>query len=122
VLTAFNAGYDLVQLRLVFSPLYKNGPPTNADGDPLVYVEYFQRCGKDQALNMYKYKRALDSKQRRISGILPLKVITKTVQLIPWFGEYSWAPRELNSANVLDDWSEFLLNSFSDDYIYQTVY
>jgi hypothetical protein len=71
---------------------------------------------------MFKYKRALDSKQRRKVAVLPLNAITKVVQLVPWFGENSSAPRELDSTNVMEEWSEFILNSFSDDFTYQTVY
>lgn len=73
-------------------------------------------------MDMYRYKRSLDDKGRRKAKILPLNAVTKSPQLVPWFGENRRAPRHLTCENVMEEWPEFLINSFTDDFTYQSVY
>jgi hypothetical protein len=115
----YGTGYEVAQLRLIFEPLYRSGLRSEM---PLVYIEYFRRSGFDKALDMHKFRRSLNDRQERRVAIMPLEVITKAVQLVPWFGEDEEAPRNLNCHNVMEEWDEYLLNSFSDDFTYQTVY
>lgn len=85
-------------------------------------MEYFQNYGHDEAVNAYKFRRAYNSKGQRHSEILFLSSITKSVQFVPWFKDVEEAPHNLNCDDILEEWDEFLLNSFSDDFTYQTVY
>ncbi len=89
---------------------------------PLAYVEYFREDGHDWALNMFKYKRARNTQGHRIAAIVPLDSITQAVQLVPRFKDKEKPPGHLNSNNVMEEWDSFILNRFTDDYSYQTLY
>jgi hypothetical protein len=118
-------GYRLGQVRLIFSfsPKISKGAFAENNQPPkyLAYVEWFkpfERAPRPHHL-LYRVKRSLDEHGRRLSSIIPLDSIRRSIHLIPHFG--SQAPAAWTSDNVLDLCETFYVNSFSDRHSYHTI-
>jgi hypothetical protein len=79
----------------------------------LVYVEWFTlfRAAPEANYGLYKVSRSMMGNSH-LSSIVPIHNIVQSVHLIPLVGET--IPCEWNSNMILDNCSDFLLNSFSD--------
>jgi hypothetical protein len=69
---------------------------------------------------MYKvqYLRQMDN--QRIGGIVKLSYLCRLIQLIPAYGPK--VNTELSSANSMDVWKSYYVNSFMDKETYQSVW
>ncbi|KAJ7312551.1 hypothetical protein DFH08DRAFT_791323 [Mycena albidolilacea] len=118
------AGYRVAQVRVVFSlnarhiaTLFSPGivPPKH-----LAYVEWFSPFTEPEPDHlMYKVNRSLKDGDR-LSSIIPVANIRRSVHLLPKFGPV--APAEWKSTNVLDRCRYFYVNSMSDRHIYTTLF
>lgn len=113
------------QVHLIFSipeaasqQLFPHGnkPPSH-----LVYIEWFSKfnASPDPNLKMYKIRRSLQGNER-LASIVPLKLLQRSVHLIPKWGPA--VPSHWTSENVLDECEIFFLNSFKDMHTYFNVY
>ncbi|KAJ7078695.1 hypothetical protein B0H15DRAFT_788758, partial [Mycena belliarum] len=68
---------------------------------------------------MYKVRCSIKDGER-ITSVIPLANIRRSVHLLPKFGPV--APPEWTSSNVLDLCPTFFVNCFSDRHVYGTLY
>lgn len=86
----------------------------------LAYIEWFSKFTDPIANHgLYKISRSLD-RGERVSEIIPLANIRRSIHLIPEFGPI--APRTWTSSNVLELCNTFFVNSFSDRHAYNTIF
>lgn len=69
---------------------------------------------------MYKIERAFTPDGRRLSSVIEVSHIRRSIHLHPDFG--SVAPRHWTTDNVLEECSAFYLNDFSDNHSYITLF
>ncbi|KAI0038549.1 hypothetical protein FA95DRAFT_1585466 [Auriscalpium vulgare] len=92
----------------------------------LAYVEWFSRPSrKEPASRMFIINKSQKSsgasgKTGMQASVIELETLRRGCQLIPRFGARS--DRAWKTSNVLDRCSEFLLNNFSDQHAYQSIY
>jgi hypothetical protein len=79
----------------------------------LAYVEWFMPfwAAPEANYGLYKVSHSMMGNSR-LSSIVPIRNIVQSMHLIPLVGET--IPHEWNSNMILDNCSDFLLNSFSD--------
>ncbi|KAJ6559035.1 hypothetical protein B0H10DRAFT_1846098 [Mycena sp. CBHHK59/15] len=117
-------GYRVAQVRVVFSIPSRHIPNLFSPGlsppKHLAYVEWFSPFMQPEPKHlMYKVNRSLKDGDR-ISSIIPLANIRRSVHLLPKFGLV--APPEWKSSNVLDECPHFFVNSMTDRHIYATLF
>ena len=88
----------------------------------LAYIEWFTpfvslRPGRSH--RMYKISRSKKQGKQQAS-IIPIELVRQSAHLIPSFGPI--APPDWRSSSVLEQCSEFYVNSFSDRFSYCTLY
>ena len=98
-------------------------PTDNPPPPYLAYVEWFTGLadGPDPVHGMYRVKRKTHwSTGKRVSSVIPLSDVRRSVQLLPRFG--SSAPQDWNSDNVLERCTKFYVNSFLDRHFYGSFF
>ncbi|KAJ7593168.1 hypothetical protein C8J56DRAFT_1013320 [Mycena floridula] len=119
-------GYRVGQVRVIFSipkfaiPLLF--PPGTAPAKHLAYIEWFTPFASSPAAYhlMYKVSRSMVPEGGRLSSIIPIANIRRSVHLLPKFGPV--APMSWTSSNVLDKCPHFFVNSFTDRHLYRILY
>lgn len=113
----YDTGYRIAQVRLIFRPLLEDvlHPLHNV---PLALVEWFSRPRDSPEKNLDMY--IISHPERRQLGIIEVESITRFVHLVPKFGK-SVEPdvSHLNSGEV---YKHYIVNSFADKEIYQSVW
>ncbi|KAJ6609589.1 hypothetical protein B0H10DRAFT_2166296 [Mycena sp. CBHHK59/15] len=119
-------GYHVGQVRVVFSfpeksirKIFKAGITVPKY---LVYVEWFTAFKSQPEDNhlMYKISHAENRYGDRMSSIISIDHVRRSVHLFPKFGRI--APREWTSSNVLEKCSTFFVSCFTDRHSYVTIY
>ncbi|KAJ7140543.1 hypothetical protein C8R43DRAFT_954828 [Mycena crocata] len=119
-------GYRVGQVRVVFSIPEKSVGKIFKAGITvpkyLAYIEWFTAFKSQPEPNhlMYKISRAENRDGDRLSSIIPIDNIRRSVHLFPKFGRV--APREWTSSNVLEQCSTFFVSCFTDRHSYITIY
>jgi hypothetical protein len=89
---------------------------------PLAYVYWFHtpvgRAERD--INMYKVQYKHREDKRRVGGVVKLSYLCRLVQLVPAYG--AKVNPGLTSANSMDVWKNYYINSFMDKETYQAVW
>lgn len=119
-------GYRVGHVRVIFTlpsrakPLFATAarPPPRY----LAYIEWFEKIPAlpDPDLGLFKIKRAMNADGHKLASIVPLRRIRRSVYLFPAFGPE--APREWTSGNVLDECTNFYIDSFSDRHAFHTIH
>ncbi|KAJ7803565.1 hypothetical protein B0H14DRAFT_3091956 [Mycena olivaceomarginata] len=119
-------GYRVGQVRCVFSIPEKRVKQIFAAGfivpKYLVYIEWFTAFKSQPEPNhlMYKISRSENRDGERLSSIIPIDNIRRSVHLFPKFGRV--APRHWTSSNVLEKCSTFFVSCFTYRHSYVTIY
>ncbi|KAJ7201835.1 hypothetical protein GGX14DRAFT_370897, partial [Mycena pura] len=119
-------GHRVAQVRVVFSITQKAAATVlpRARGvelpSHLAYVEWFSRFGAapEPSHLLYKVKRSIKNGEG-LASIVPVLSIRRSTHLLPKFEPV--APPEWTSSNVLDQYSTFFVNPFTDRHAYTTV-
>ncbi|KAG1850514.1 hypothetical protein C8R48DRAFT_750112 [Suillus tomentosus] len=112
-------GFSVGQVRVIFSLPPKSlqllFPPTVNIPPHLAYIEWFTPfpSAPDRNNGLYKLSRLMRGGDR-VSSIVPVGDIMRSIHLIPKFGDS--APREWTSETVLEDCNVFWVNSYIDRY------
>lgn len=69
---------------------------------------------------MYKVSRCLNVRGERLAEVIEVRNIRRSCHLLPIFG--SAVPREWSSSSVLDVCKDYLVNPFSDQHMYMTLF
>ncbi|KAJ7239693.1 hypothetical protein C8J57DRAFT_1438986 [Mycena rebaudengoi] len=111
-------GYRVGQVRTIFSfpktAIPKVFNPGTAVPQHLAYAT------PEPNHLMYKISRLEDRHGARISSIIPITNIRRSVNLFPQFRRV--APRDWTSSNVLERCSTFFVSCFTDRHSYITIY
>ncbi|TFK58758.1 hypothetical protein BDN72DRAFT_781632, partial [Pluteus cervinus] len=111
--------YRIAQVRVVFTlPCRVIEEDSNGDNRiHLAYVELFTKLPSAPEPNhgLYRIKRELKD-GARVARIIPVSHIRRSVQLFPRFKRS--APAEWTSSRVLEQCSEFFVNSLSDRHLF----
>ncbi|KAI0069916.1 hypothetical protein K474DRAFT_1609646 [Panus rudis PR-1116 ss-1] len=117
-------GYRVAQVKVIFS-IPKGALPLlfNQEHRPplyLAYVEWFTPFGEqpEEVHGLYKVSHAVRD-GKRLSAVIPLVNIHRSVHLIPQFGPQ--VNREWTSSNVLEVCTKFYVNCFTDRHTYGTL-
>jgi hypothetical protein len=119
-------GYRVGQVRCVFSIPEKRVRQIFAAGvivpKYLVYIECFTAFKSQPEPNhlVYKISRAENRDGERLSSIIPIGKIRRSVHLFPKFGRV--APRHWTSSSVLEKCSTFFVSGFTYTHSYVTIY
>ncbi|KAJ7750295.1 hypothetical protein B0H16DRAFT_1663370 [Mycena metata] len=119
-------GYRVGQVRCIFSIPEKQVQQIFNAGITvpkyLVYIEWFTAFKSRPEPNhlLYKISRAENRDGDRMSSIIPIDNIRRSVHLFPKFGLV--APREWTSSNVLEECATFFVSCFTDRHSYVTIY
>lgn len=121
-----HAGYRVAQIRAIFT-LPKSQVakllPGRKVSPYLAYVEWFTpfRKGREVGTHgMYRISRALNDNGTRSAMVVELENIRRSIHLFPQFGPQ--VPREWSSEKVLEQATNFFVNSFTDRHVYGTVF
>ncbi|KAH9846211.1 hypothetical protein C2E23DRAFT_602675 [Lenzites betulinus] len=121
-------GFRVAQVRIVFkipqANLISLFPRLDASSRPdghLAYVEWFTPSSPSAHPNhgLYRFTRLVSRQGARLASIIPIDRIERSCHLLPEFGPI--APRDWSSSDVLERCQSFLLNAFSDRYMYMLV-
>ncbi|KAJ7909888.1 hypothetical protein B0H13DRAFT_1616178, partial [Mycena leptocephala] len=87
----------------------------------LAYVEWFSAFSPEPEPHhlLYKIRRSLKN-GARLSSIVPVANIRRSVHLLPKFGPS--APKDWTSSNVLERCPLFFVNSMADRHSYATPF
>ena len=117
----------MAQVRVIFTVPDKASEklfrdiPTEDRPRYLAYVEWFSPFSRQPHSDhgMYPVSRsyAHGSPDDRLCSVVDIRRLVRSAHLLPRFG--SVAPREWNSANVLETSPSFWFNTFSDLDMYQ---
>ncbi|KAI0683319.1 hypothetical protein BC835DRAFT_1536434 [Cytidiella melzeri] len=119
-------GYHVGRVRLVFSlpPAARRLLFTHESAVPthLAYVEWYTKLQPRPEADhlLYKILPLVDDCGDPICSIVAVKDIRQSAHLFPKFGPS--APSEWTSSNVLDLCQTFYINSFSNKFMYRTMY
>ncbi|KAI0685649.1 hypothetical protein BC835DRAFT_1455506 [Cytidiella melzeri] len=119
-------GYHVGRVRLVFSlpPAARRLLFTHESAVPtqLAYVEWYTKLRPRPEADhlLYKISPLVDDRGDPICSIVAVKDIRQSAHLFPKFGPS--APSEWTSSNVLDLCQTFYINSFSNKFMYRTMY
>ena len=123
------SGYQVVQVRLVFSlprraadELFPKIPPVSRP-QHLAYVELFTPFASGPASEdhgLYKVSRMLTSNGSRRAVIIPVEELERSCHLFPDFGPV--ADRSWTTSTVLDKCKNFYVNTFTDLDTYKLLY
>ncbi|KAI0683940.1 hypothetical protein BC835DRAFT_1515409 [Cytidiella melzeri] len=119
-------GYHVGRVQLVFSlpPAARRLLFTHESAVPthLAYVEWYTKLRPRPEADhlLYKISPLVDDRGDPICSIVAVKDIRQSAHLFPKFGPS--APSEWTSSNVLDLCQTFYINSFSNKFMYWTMY
>lgn len=119
-------GYRVGQVRCIFSIPEKQVQQIFNAGITvpkyLVYIEWFTAFKSRPEPNhpLYKISRAENRDGDRISSIIPIDNIRRSVHLFPKFG--LMAPLKWTSSNVLEECGTFFVSCFMYRHSYVTIY
>lgn len=102
-----------------------------APNDPcrkiLAYVEWFTKAPKEphQALQMFPVQRVRDTNGEPVGSVIELSTIVQPCYLVPRFDSEArklGGGININGNNCLELIDKFWINSFQDQFTYQTIF
>ncbi|KAL1687786.1 hypothetical protein GGG16DRAFT_61384 [Schizophyllum commune] len=119
-------GYRVARVRAIFSIPPAAAQATFHDGASIprhfAYVDWYTPFARrpDSTHLMYKVSPVFARGGGVEASILPLANIRRSVHLLPKFGRV--APQHWTSSRVLDQCTNFYVNTFTDKHLYRIVY